>query len=808
MKTTSIQKQTLWLVLLLALFGTTAIAQTAKTGAVKGFVYDKASGEPVIYTNVILLGTKIGVQTDVNGYFSITQIPEGDYTLFTSLIGYDSVKVAISVKAGQVITRKLFLGQKSQELKAVEISARKTEKQTQINAGSINITPREMKLLPSAGGEADIAQYLQVVPGVVFTGDQGGQLYIRGGAPSQTGILLDGVTIYNPFHTIGLFSVFETDAIRNVEVQTAGFNAQYGNRTSAILDVRTKDGNKNRLSGKVSASPLMARVMLEGPLAKAKREGGSSTTFLLTAKHSYLASTSKSLYGGFGEPFKSGLPYTFTDLYGKITFNGDNGSKLNVFGFSFDDKAKVLNPVTHTEDATFNWKAYGGGTTFVVTPAGSSSLISGRFAYSKYLIDYTNFTDKNSAPRTSGIDGFEGAIDFTYFLPGYSQLKYGVEVSGFHTALDYKNEMSGTLTTLDRRHTLAALYAMYRKNFSEKLVFEPGLRVQYYAALNKLSPEPRLGLKYNMTSTIRLKAAAGMYSQNIISTKSDRDIVNFFTGFILSPDETVKNTDNEEVNNNLQTAYHVLGGIEVDVQNVEFNLEPWYKNFSQNMELSRVKVSNSDGNFTAGSGQAYGIDLSARYNKKRWYLWGVVSYQKVEYETIVMKDNVLHSTPTKQPDGTISYGYSYELEKQTYAPPFDRRFNMNALAAYTAGKKRDWEISARFNYGSAFPFTQTQGFYEQLNPIASGGSTNINQQNGTPGLIYATDINGGRLSDYHRLDISVKKIFKLAKYSNLETTLSVSNVYNRNNIFYIDRSQNVRVYQLPVFPSLNVNWTF
>ena len=142
--------------------------------------------------------------------------------------------------------------------KDVEISARKKEKTTKVNVGTTTITPTEIKILPSAGGEPDIAQYLQVLPGVIFTGDQGGQLYIRGGSPTQTGILLDGVTIYNPFHSIGLYSVFETDAIRSVDVTSSGFGAQYGNRTSAIVDIRTKDGNKNRLSGKLSASPIMA----------------------------------------------------------------------------------------------------------------------------------------------------------------------------------------------------------------------------------------------------------------------------------------------------------------------------------------------------------------------------------------------------------------------------------------------------------------------------------------------------------------------------------------------------------------------
>lgn len=802
MKTFFVQKRIAIIVVMLMLVLSKTFAQTtATTAMIKGFVYDKASGEPVIFTNVILEGTKIGVQTDVNGYFTIPQLKPGTYTLMTSLIGFDTVRVTLTLKAGEVVSKKIFVGQRHQELKSVEVSARKTENVTQINAGSVTVTPREMKLLPSAGGEPDIAQYLQVVPGVVFTGDQGGQLYIRGGAPSQTGILLDGITIYNPFHSIGLYSVFETDAIRNVEVQTAGFNAQYGNRTSAILDVRTKDGNKNRLSGKVSASPIMARAMLEGPLVKAKKEGGSSTTFLLSVKHSYLDATSKSIYGGFGAPFNNGLPYSFTDMYGKVTFNGDNGSKLNVFGFNFDDKASVFKPNTSIANADFHWKATGAGTTFVVTPGTSSALINGRFAYSKYSIDYTNVNDVPVVPQTSGIEGFEGAIDFTYYFKGYSQLKYGVEVSGFHTNLNYRDN-SGSITTLDRRNTLASLFIMYRKNFNEKFVFEPGFRVQYYSALSKFSPEPRLGLKYNLTNTVRLKGAGGLYSQNIISTKSDRDIVNFFTGFILSPDQQIVNTDQKTVNSNLQTAYHVLGGIEVDVRNVEFNLEPWYKNFTQSVELSRVKYKTSDPDFIAGNGKAYGVDLSAKYNKGHWYLWGVVSYQMVRYETLVIKNNKV-STDTTNPNLLVA-----EVQKQTYAPPFDRRLNINLLASYTLGKDREWEISGRFNYGSAFPFTQTQGYYENLSPTANSLGTNINQQNGSLGILYANDINGGRLSAYHRLDISVKKRFKLSKFSNIETMFSMTNVYNRNNIFYVDRKDNIRVYQLPVFPSLSATWNF
>jgi hypothetical protein len=299
-------------------------------------------------------------------------------------------------------------------------------------------------------------------------------------------------------------------------------------------------------------------------------------------------------------------------------------------------------------------------------------------------------------------------------------------------------------------------------------------------------------MKYNLSPSIRLKAAAGLYSQNIVGIKSDRDVVNFFNGFVLSPDQQMLNTQRELVNNSLERAQHILGGIEIDIKDVELNIEPWYKNFSQLIQLNRSKGVNQYANqydFQADKGKAYGIDLSAKYSKRRVYLWGVVSYQKIEYTTRI-----------EQYDG------SYQI--QNYPPPFDRRININLVAAYTAGKKKTWELSARFNYGSAFPFTQTQAFYENVNVAGGGIGSNPLTQNGQLTTLYANSINGGRLSEYHRLDLSVKKRFPLGVHSNIESTFSVTNVYDRNNVFYVNRLDNKIYYQLPVFPSLNVTWHF
>ena len=170
---------------------------TAQTGTIRGFVYDEGSGEPVIFTNVYLQGTTMGSATDVNGYYSITKIQPGTYTLMVTALGFDTLSKQVSVGKDQIVTENLFVRQGAIQIKEFEVTAEKQEAQTRVQVGITKLTPKQIERLPTVGGEADLAQYLQVVPGVIFTGDQGGQLYVRGGSPIMNKVLLDGMVLYN-----------------------------------------------------------------------------------------------------------------------------------------------------------------------------------------------------------------------------------------------------------------------------------------------------------------------------------------------------------------------------------------------------------------------------------------------------------------------------------------------------------------------------------------------------------------------------------------------------------------------------------
>jgi len=247
---------------------------TSRT-VLRGFVYEKNTSEPIMFANVILKGIDNkdilkGTATDVNGLYNLTSLESGNYKLIVTYIGYDTTEYNIFIKTGEVKTKNIEIAKSSVKLNEVKISGERLEMKTEVKAASIKITSQDLKIIPSIGGEPDLAQYMQIIPGVVFTGDQGGQLYIRGGSPIQNKVLLDGMTIYSPFHSIGLFSVFDSDIIRTTDVYTGGFGAEYGGRISSIMDIKTVDGGK-KLSGKLSSNTFGSKLLVKGPISKNKR---------------------------------------------------------------------------------------------------------------------------------------------------------------------------------------------------------------------------------------------------------------------------------------------------------------------------------------------------------------------------------------------------------------------------------------------------------------------------------------------------------------------------------------------------------
>jgi hypothetical protein len=496
---------------------------------------------------------------------------------------------------------------------------------------------------------------------------------------------------------------------------------------------------------------------------------------------------------------EDGLPFNFTDLYGKVSFNTSSGSKINLFGFSFNDEVRFQ------ETSNLNWNSFGGGADFILVPSSTAALLEGGLNFSRYDISLVERANSSTPvdgieneevllrPRTSAVNSFNLFLDFKYFY-GDDALKYGIDISGFGTELSFFNPLGQRIEQNDNNTELAG-YVTYKKKINN-LIFDAGLRLQYYASIRTLRPEPRLGIKYNLTENLRLKAAFGMFSQNIISANSDRDVVNLFYGFLVGPEDlqdeiTLEDGSTREVKNPLQTAIHYIAGVEYDLTNrISLNLEGYFKDFTQLTNINRNKIYSSrtqdptipdilKNDFIVETGTAVGLDLTVGYESRKIYIWTVFSVANVD-----------------RWDGVRSYD-----------PVFDRTYNVNLVASYRFGKGLDWEVNGRWNYGSGFPFTQNQGFFLQEN-FVGGLNTDITQTNSDEAQIQFAGLNDGRLPDYHRLDLTLKKTFKFSENSTLETSFSVTNTYDRENIFFVDRVTGERVNQLPVLPSFGVLYSF
>lgn len=787
MKNTKVLKKIL--VALFLFFTTTLLAQ--QTFQVRGFVYSEESGESAGYIKVVLkpmdtssqVTTKVSM-TNSDGFFQFTGIAKGTYYVALLDLQYEKKVDTIHVGATKITTLRYELKKKSnvKKFEGVSVYGKKQAARVNVDMSVNQLDKKSIERLPSFGAENDIVAAFKVTPGVVSTGDQGGQLYVRGGTPIQNKVMLDGMTIYNPFHSIGFFSVFETDLIKSADIYTGGYPAQYGGRISSIMDIKYRDGNLNHQSGMVSGSPFMGKVVLEGPIYKNKDVPGAGVSYVLSAKHSLLKYDSKTIYPYVNDG--QGLPFAFTDAYGKITVKSQGGSKFSVFGFTNNDA------VNYTDIADLHWNAYGGGLNFSLVPQKSPMLIKGHLNGSGYKILFKEKSGQQ--PRSSSIAGFNLGFDFIYFLKHHSQLSYGLKLSGLSTKFKTYNELDRVMES-NSFNTQLSVYLDYRL-VKGLWVINPGVRLQAYPGLSSVVPEPRLGIKYNVTENFRLKLSGGRYSQNLTATSSDQDIVTLFYGFLSAPTNvqssfTQPNGKTKDPRNGIQMAWHGIFGVEYDLtKHLTLNVEGYYKYYPKlsNINTNKLYPDTKDfsekpdiykKDFLIESGYSYGADVLLKYQNKRLFLWGTYSYGK-----------------------TLRWdGFDY------YVPVFDRRHTVNLVGTYQFLKDKSLEVSLRWSFGSGLPFTPTAGYY-QGEDFSDGITTDYTTSNSSKLSILYGDMDSKRLPTYHRFDITIKKKFEFKNKTKLELRLGVTNVYNRNNIFYVNRVSNEKIYQLPILPSFGMSY--
>ncbi len=738
-----------------------------------GFVYDAESGAPLEYANVLIKESGQGGLTDENGFYRIRVVQPGTYTLQVSFLGYDHYEWTVKLGKGQKVRHSVYLNPTAVELKEVIVEdAALRERKEETAISKLSIRKEEILNLPSVGGEPDLAQYLTLLPGVIGKSGPGGQIYIRGGTPIQNRVLLDGMTIYNPFHSIGLFSVFDADIIQRVEVYSAAFGPQYGERVSAIVDIHTREGNRKRWRGQIGVGPLVNKLTVEGPLQK-WQPGKSSMTLLANVRASYLTRTAPIFYPNLIER----LPFDFLDAYGKISWSLPQGTRASVFGFRHEDWAQVQGVLDH------RWTSGGGGFNFLLLPPGSASTMEGIVTYSDYRIEQQEADQK---PRTSGINGFESRIMLHNYL-GKTRSTVGFEMTGYATRLRINSPLGLPILYEEFTTNLGLFFRYYRQ--WKSLILDGGVRLQYYGAVQESRWEPRLQFKWRLTDVVRIKGGVGRYSQNLLNGRSDRDVVNLFYSIIASPDHLPPMFGGRPRTSRLELGRHAVAGIEWDVRpGITFDVEGYVKSFDQLVNFNRSKLYDFSEEFAnqpdylkydfiLEEGMARGVDVAIRWNRDEWNV--IVNYSWANNQR-----------------------FSEYLQ---YPPHWDRRHTVNAFVSNKLNKH--WTLSARWVYGSGFPFTQTAGLYESIPAEAFDPYHDVYQFNGRLGIIYGS-YNGARLPDEHRLDVSATYSHQLRPNMELRATASVSNAYNRPNVFYFDRLRFERVDQLPILPAMGATLTF
>lgn len=776
-----------WLLAILLLFQTAAKSEiNSRPGTISGFVYDAQNGEALIGANVFVPGTTYGTTTNLSGYFVISGLPQGEHQLAVSFIGYSTYTRKIRVGAGDNEILKINLQNdvvKTNEIVITGDSIRTIDKlfvkpisKVELNSKQINSIPRVI--------EADLLRSLQTMPGIQPLSDYSSALYVRGGTPDQNLYLIDGTDVYNPEHAFGLFSTFNTNAIKKVELSKGGFGAEYGGRLSSVLNVTNLDGNRKEFQGDVAISLLSASTTLQSPLGSFGSISGSFRRTYLDQTYAKVVDEIPDYY------FYDGNLKAFLDLgekdklvvsfYGgqdKLDFKFDK-DKPNSLGFKYD---------WGNTTGSINWKRIFSPELFA-----SFWVTGSRFA-SNFDFEEVDLHEDNK------IEDLTVKGNLEYYYSKEFTVKFGFEQKNLHTL--YKQDFPGGMVDANKYRTHYTGYAASTWRPNEDWNIETGLRFDYFrSAKNYQSIDPRLSVKYRLSETSSMKFSTGIFHQYL-----NRIPRLFFSSIWATADEYLKGSK----------SYHVILGYQKELFSIyELEIEAYYKryddiySYNQNLlvDIEADKYNNNEPVFTEtkalfdkGKGNSLGFEIMLR--KDYGALTGWIGYSLARTENTV--------------DGLNS--------SKSFVPRHDRTSTVNAVMNLNAtdlwndlweetheqgaGK---WLFSMNFIYASGQPMTLPSSAYmANTLPDWKGSEGNV--------ALYPTELNTVRLPAYARMDVSLTWEKNYGSWT-LAPYVQVFNIGNRKNVWFIqydNKIENNRVKQevetvnmIPLLPSVGVNIKF
>ncbi len=754
---------------------------------ISGNVRDALSGETLIGANVYISELNKGTSTNSYGFYSIT-IPEGDYTINYSMIGYQTQSLKQSCTRD--IAQNIDLEVQSFSVDEVVVSSQRNHNVYSTEMSVSRLNSKEIKKIPVLFGEQDVLKTLQLLPGIKSAGEGSSGFHVRGGGADQNLVLLDEAPVYNPSHLLGFFSIFNSDAIKDTKVYKGGIPAEYGGRLSSVVDVRMNDGDYKKYKVSGGLGLISSRLSFEGPIVKDK---GS---FIVTGRRTY----ADIFLGLSNDSTVDGTTLYFYDLNLKANYKLNTKNHVFVSGyfgrdvFKFDDRFGL------------NWGNY--TTTLRWNHLFSDKLFSNlSLIYSNY--DYVNTLEGSSSDQhidiSSGIRDMELKFNFQYFLSSETSLKFGLN-SVYHTFKPGSLESRDSTVNnriLNERHALEnGIYLSVKHKIGSQFTLNAGMRLSTFSIIGPgtfysynsdgdrvdsiivegssikdtyINFEPRISGTYLLTPESSLKLSYTRLSQYV---------------HLLS--NTTSGTPNDiwlPTSNNIkpQISNQVAMGYFRNFKNnaIETSLEVYFKDKQNIIDYKNgadlMLNPDVESQILLGSGYSYGAEFLVRKNNGPITGWIGYTLSKTAHQF-----------------DEINYGREFPAR-------YDQKHNISVVGIVKLNEKWDLGATWVFNTGNAVTFPS--GRYTISWPI-----TDHDHQ-----VPYYTERNGYRMPDYHRLDLSLTYTKKLKKNRESSWNFSIYNAYARKNAYSIYFRENdnnpelMQAVQLSLFrmvPSITYNFKF
>ncbi|MEZ4806862.1 MAG: TonB-dependent receptor [Flavobacteriales bacterium] len=750
---------------------------------VSGHLKDGSTGEDLIGATVNVSGTTTGSSANFYGFYSLT-LPAGEYTLLYRYIGYAPLERKVVLDKDIVLD--IELSDAATDLKEVEVTGRAKDANVQdVQMSVTRMSMEQIKTLPAFMGEVDVIKALQLLPGVQTTGEGGSGLYVRGGNVDQNLILLDEAPVYNASHLMGFFSVFNGDAIKDVQLYKGGIPAEYGGRLSSVVDIRMKDGNAKRFSAEGGVGTIASRLTLQAPI---KKDKGS---FIISGRRTYA-----DLFLKFSaDEVRRNSALYFYDLNAKGNYTLGAKDRVFLSGYFGRDVFK-------TEGFNVNWGN--------ATVTGRWNHIYNSRLFSNLTVFYSDFDyalgsdDETTAfSWNSKIRNLSGKLDYNYYVNSSNSLKFGYQLirHTFVPGIISGESEESVVTGLELQNSRALEHGVYVSNeqrIGTRITATYGLRgsmfqnigahdVYGYDAGNNvrdttaygtgevyntyMNLEPRLGLRYALNEVSSVKLSYNRMAQYIHLASNGNQATPFDIWFPSSP------------NVKPELADQVAGGYfrNFHENRWEASMEVYYKDMTNAIDFrDHAQLffnDNLEGELRFGHAWSYGAEFLVRKQEGRFT--GMLSYTLSRAERKIEGIN----------DG------------RTYRAKYDKTHNVSITGSYELNKL--WRVGALWVYQTGGAATFPVGRYEyggQIVPIYS-------------------ERNAARLPAYHRFDFSITKASRKneGRRWQSEWVLSVYNAYLRHNTYSINFRQDEddpfttyaeKTYLFSIVPSITYNFKF